>query len=324
MTRRIPWPAAMLLGLFLALTVDAQTQRLVPRGDLWRWAKGTAEASSPDRTAWRASAFDDGAWATGRLPVFYGEALTGTELTDMQNRYSSVFLRRSFQVASSADVQSLVLRVKVDDGFIAWINGREVARFGAPDGDFTFASLASITATEPVDFVDHPVALPKDVLKAGANVLAIQAFNVSLGSSDLVIDAELEATVDLQAPRILRLSPADGAVVGPISSLEVLFDEPVRGVDASDLRINGVAAASVVAVAPDQYLFSFPQTGPGTVGFQFIPGHGITDLSSAALPFAGAAWSVTVESGSVARGLLINEILSVNNRGLRDEDVDNS
>ena len=134
MTRRIPWPAAMLLGLFLALTVDAQTQRLVPRGDLWRWAKGTAEASSPDRTAWRASAFDDGAWATGRLPVFYGEALTGTELTDMQNRYSSVFLRRAFTLDSSADVQSLVLRVKVDDGFIAWINGREVARFGFPTG----------------------------------------------------------------------------------------------------------------------------------------------------------------------------------------------
>ena len=181
MTRRIPWPAAMLLGLFLAMTVVAQTQRLVPRGDLWRWVKGTAEASSPDRTAWRASVFDDGAWVAGQLPVFYGEALSGTELTDMQNRYSSVFLRRAFTLDSSADVQSLVLRVKVDDGFIAWINGREVARFGAPEAEFTFTSLASVTATEPVDFVDYPVALPKDLLKAGTNVLAIQAFNVTLG-----------------------------------------------------------------------------------------------------------------------------------------------
>jgi hypothetical protein len=96
MTRRIPWPVAMLLGLFLVLTVQAQTLLVVPRGDLWRWAKGTAEASTPDTSAWRGATFNDGAWSVGRLPVFYGEALTGTELTDMQNRYSSVFLRRTF------------------------------------------------------------------------------------------------------------------------------------------------------------------------------------------------------------------------------------
>ena len=324
MTRRIPWPVAMLLGLFLVLTVQAQTLLVVPRGDLWRWAKGTAEASTPDTSAWRGATFNDGAWSVGRLPVFYGEALTGTELTDMQNRYSSVFLRRTFTVASPADVRRLLLRVKVDDGFIAWINGREVARQGAPEGEFTVASLASVTATEPVDFTDHPVALPKDVLRAGTNVLAIQAFNATLGSSDLVLDAELEAEVDQQAPRILRVLPAEGSVVAPFASVEVLFDEPVRGVDAADLRVNGVPAASVVAVAPDQYLFSFPQVGVGTVGFQFIPGHGITDLSSAGLPFAGAAWSVTVESGGAARGVLINEFLAVNNRGIRDEDGDNS
>ncbi len=314
----------MLLGLFLALMAEAQTLRLVPRGDLWRLAKGTTEASSPDLSLWRGLGFDDAAWSAARLPVFYGEALTGTELTDMQNRYGSVFLRRSFTVASPADVRSLVLRVKVDDGFIAWINGREVARSGGPEGEVTIASLASVTATEPVEFVDHPVAVPKEVLKAGANVLAIQAFNAALGSSDLVIDAELEAEVDSQAPRIARILPAEGSVVAPFTSVEVLFDEPVKGVDAADLRVNGVPAQSVVAVAPDQYLFSFPEVAVGTVGFQFISGHGITDLSSSALPFAGAAWSVTVEGGAGAKGVLINEFLAVNSRGLRDEDGDNS
>ncbi len=324
MTRWIRSAAALLLGLFFALPSEGQTSRWVPRGGLWRWAKGASEASTPDATAWRLGTFDDANWTAATLPLFYGEALTGTELTDMQNRYSSVFLRRAFTVASPADVRLLTLRVKVDDGFIAWINGREVARQGAPDGDFTFASLASVTATEPVEFTDHPVALPKDILRAGTNVLAIQAFNASLGSSDLVLDAELEAEVDQQAPRILRVLPADGSVVAPFTSVEVLFDEPVRGVDASDLKVNGVAAQSVVAIAPDQYLFSFPQVGVGTAGFQFVSGHGITDLSSAALPFAGASWSVTVEGGSEAKGVILNEFLAVNSKGLRDEDGDNS
>jgi hypothetical protein len=322
-----PWiqsPTELLLWLFSALIAEAQPQRLIPRGDFWRLAKGTAEPSSPDPTGWRAIGFNDAAWSAAMLPVFYGEALTGTELTDMQNRYSSVFLRRAFTVASPADVRLLTLRVKVDDGFIAWINGREVARFGAPEGDFTAASLASVTAIEPVEFVDYGVALPKEVLRAGANVLAIQAFNASLGSSDLVLDAELEAEVDQQAPRILRVLPADGSVVAPFTSVEVLFDEPVRGVDAADLKVIGVAAQSVVAIAPYQYLFSFPQVGVGTAGFQFLSGHGITDLSSAALPFAGASWSVTVEGGSEAKGVILNEFLAVNSKGLRDEDGDNS
>ncbi|MCX6869365.1 MAG: hypothetical protein NTY84_01880, partial [Verrucomicrobia bacterium] len=186
MTHWKPCSVAALVWLFSALMVEAQTQQLIPRGDVWRFAKGTAEASSPDATEWRVSTFNEAAWSAATLPVFYGEALTGTELTDMQNRYSSVFLRRAFTVGSPADVRSLILRVKVDDGFIAWINGREVARFGAPDGDLTLASLASVSAVEPVDFVEYAVALPKEVLKAGNNVLAIQAFNVTLGSSDLV------------------------------------------------------------------------------------------------------------------------------------------
>ena len=172
MTHWMPCFAAALLWLFSALMVEAQTQQLIPRGDVWRLAKGSAEASSPDATQWRVSTFNDASWSAAKLPVFYGEALTGTELTDMQNGYSSVFLRRAFTVGSPADVRSLILRVKVDDGFIAWINGREVARFGSPEGEFTFASMASITATEPVDFVEYAVALPKEVLKAGANVLA--------------------------------------------------------------------------------------------------------------------------------------------------------
>jgi hypothetical protein len=324
MPRWILCPTVLLLGLLSALIAEAQTQRLIPRGDLWRLAKGTTEASSPDPTGWRAIGFNDAAWSAATLPVFYGEPLTGTELTDMQNRYSTVFLRRSFTVGSPANVRSLILRVKVDDGFIAWINGREVARFGAPEGDFALNSFASVTAAEPVDFADYAVALPKEVLKSGTNVLAIQAFNATLASSDLVLDAELESEMDTQAPRIARILPAEGSVVEPFSSVEVLFDEPVRGVDASDLKINGLPAQSVVAVAPDQYLFSFPTTPVGTVGFQFVPGHGITDLSSAGLPFAGATWSVTVEGGTEAKGVLINEFLAVNSRGLRDEDGDNS
>ena len=296
----------------------------IPTGSAWSFFRGTQEASSPDTTLWRAPEFNSTSWESGPLPLYYGEALTGTLIGDMGGRYTTLFLRKTFNVADPADVQALLLRVQVDDGFIAWINGHEVARFAAPAGDPKFDSLASVSATEPVQLQDYPVGAPESVLKLGANVLAIQVFNVSLSSSDIVLDASLSGTVDSSPPRITRLQPVDGAILSRLTSVEVLFSEPVRGVKASDLRINGVPATGLSQAAPDQYVFSFPAVSSGPVTATIPAGTAITDLSAAARPFAGASWTYTVDTTTPPPGVTISEFLAVNSRGLRDDDGDHS
>src|SRR5688572_14754373 len=116
-----------LVILFLAGSLHCA--QILPHGSGWRYFKGFSEASAPDSAAWRELAFDDSLWPTGATPFFYGELLSGTELADMRNQYSSLFLRRTFSLTNSAIVQELQLRVLSDDGFIAWINGREIARY---------------------------------------------------------------------------------------------------------------------------------------------------------------------------------------------------
>jgi len=310
---------------FAGVLTTATAQTLIPFGDTWRFFRGTGSPSPADSAAWRQPGFSDTAWESGPGPFFYGEPLTGTELTAMQGGYTSVYLRRTFDVANPAELGSAMLQVQSDDGFVAWINGTEVARFNVPDGDLGPGDTARGTVAEPQPVEEYPVAAPASVLRPGSNVLAIHAFNVSLsGSSDFVLSASLEVAVDTSVPVVERILPASGALVRELSSVEIQFSRPVTGVDASDLLVNGVPAATRVEFSPGQFLFTFPAAAPGPVTIAFRGDHGIRDLATTPHPFEGGAWSFTVDPLAPGPGVYLNEFMADNDRTLRDEDGDKS
>ncbi|MBN1670794.1 MAG: hypothetical protein JXR37_07170, partial [Kiritimatiellae bacterium] len=167
-----------------------------PPGTAWRYRPGTSEASSPAE-AWRAVGYDDSAWAEGPAPFGYSsdpaEGPFGTTLA-MPGAYSCLFLRCAFEVAAPALVSRLELAARYDDGFVLWLNGEELARVnapGAPGSPAPYDTLA-IDSIEPRawDLSLSGSSLP--TLCEGANVLAVQVFNGSLNSSDLLFDLTLE------------------------------------------------------------------------------------------------------------------------------------
>jgi Lamin Tail Domain/CotH kinase protein len=169
----------------------------------WRWRKGTSEASQP-RDAWRLLAFaEDSSWQDGRTSIGYEDGDDHTILTDMQDRYTSIFLRRTF-VVSGKIPPALLLRVRVDDGCIVWINGAEVARFHVQPGEPSFNGLAENHEAGD-EFEEVLLDQAARLLVTGTNLLAIQVFNASRTSSDLTIDAELR-TPD-GSPRGRRPTP---------------------------------------------------------------------------------------------------------------------
>ncbi|HXG46775.1 MAG TPA: lamin tail domain-containing protein, partial [Methylomirabilota bacterium] len=125
---------------------------------------------------------------------------------------------------------------------------------------------------------------------------------------------------DTVAPTVAASEPAPGAVIGALSQIEVVFTEPVTGVEASDLRVNGVAAAAVSELSPDRYRFSFAPPPSGAVSISWAAGHGIRDRSPAANAFAGAGWSYTLNPAAAAGDVVINEFLAENQNGLEDAD----
>jgi hypothetical protein len=127
---------------------------------------------------------------------------------------------------------------------------------------------------------------------------------------------------DLVPPTVRLTSPTPGATVATLTQIEVVFSEPVAGVDASDLRINGQAASSVEpAEGGERFQFHFPQPADGTVTITWAPGHGIRDLSPAQNNFAGAGWSYQLNPAAAFADVVINEFLTDNLTGLQDEDL---
>src|SRR5205085_10787566 len=101
----------------------------------------------------------------------------------MLNKNASALMRTNFTIENPADYDILRLRMKYDDGFVAYVNGTEVARRNAP-GAVTWNSAASQEHTEPASFSYEDINIPLSTLVTGVNVLAIQGLNLSPGDED--------------------------------------------------------------------------------------------------------------------------------------------
>jgi len=280
------------------LVAQSHAALIFNTGASWRLFKGRSEASSPNTAAWRGINFIDAAFTPGSAPFWYGDVLPGgTQLTDMMNQYTSIFLRRGFVLTNISDISSLKLSAFCDDGFIVWINGTEVQRYNVPAGNVAFNASASGAATEPVPTVDYSLLNPGNYLVVGTNVIAVQVFNAGIASSDLAFDCSLSTTSpDPIPPTIANISPAAGQA-NMLTAITVTFSEPVAGVNASDFLISGVPPASMTG-GNDTYTFTFAQPAYGNVNITWAAAHGIADYGIPANPFnaiaPGATWQYTL------------------------------
>ena len=162
-------------------TIDSP---IVDAGESWRYFRGRSRPPAD----WNIQEFLDTAWDLGATPIGYGDGPYGTVIDDMQGEYASLFCRHSFTVRDVDQLDSLLLAVEADDGFIEYLNGVRVASFGISDPSFD--ALAAC-ACEPT-LVERDISGFAGLLEEDrANVLAIQIHNTSLGSSDLTFAPRL-------------------------------------------------------------------------------------------------------------------------------------
>ena len=281
-------------------------------------------------TAWREKDFDDSAWSNASAPIYYstspteppfyeGGIFNGTKIEGMMDSYSSFFLRKEFTVSNPSMISELQLDVACDDGFIAWINGIEVARYNVVEGERPFDDFASNSVNEPASLDTFLIPNPT-MLLPGANLLAVQVFNSASNSSDLGFMAGLSAPVDVTPPFVVTQFPPAGATVGELSQIEITFNEVVFGIEASDLVVNGTATVNVTGSGSGPFFFTFPSLPEGNVAVGWIAAHGIHDGSGN--NFGGGTWKYTISSNFIVPLARITELMAANNKTLADEDGD--
>ena len=149
---------------------------------------------------WTDVDFDDLWWPlTGTTGVGYERGtgygdMINLDVLDMYGQNTSVYIRIEFEVWDPSVFDLLTLRMKYDDGFVAYLNGEKVASsFNAPalpewNSGASPGHEASATVYEEFDITGWI-----GVLLPGKNVLAIQGLNASLTSTDMLILPELLA-----------------------------------------------------------------------------------------------------------------------------------
>jgi len=167
---------------------------LVAAGAACRYQVPTSAA---DGTNWTAVAFDDSSWSEGRSGLGYDTQPTYASLfgTTVPTGTIDIYARFAFVLEPGRVYDSLILRLKYEDGFIAYLNGSVVARSNAPP-NAAYNSVATSDRSDSlaVVYYDYNLTPYLPLLRDGTNILAIHALNNSSSSSDFLMLPELTAT----------------------------------------------------------------------------------------------------------------------------------
>ena len=202
------------------LSINSGGGTLVGAGETWDYHVGHIEPSGglhepafvPGAATlsvdWAKLSFDDSAWPTSPGPIGYDNGndynLGINLIGQMRNLYTSVYMRQEFTVTAAeiAAAGGLQLTADFDDGFIAYLNGVEIARGNmGSSGDFYAHSAtsdgshnASMDGGGNNPSLIETIGVDKNLLVSGTNVLSAQLHNTGAGSSDLLLDFQLSTT----------------------------------------------------------------------------------------------------------------------------------
>ena len=133
---------------------------------------------------WTDVQYEDKYWQEGKAPIGYGNA--GTDSTETA-QVQTIYFRQRFILSDS--VSALGLLIKGHDGFVAYVNGREIGRVNMPGGEINYKTEANSANVVSKIIIFDSDALT--ALKIGDNVLAIEVHPAQKNSPTISFDARL-------------------------------------------------------------------------------------------------------------------------------------
>lgn len=258
-------------GQALTVTVGAPPPAptiLVNTNDTWSYRKGTSEPQVDWRTATDASL--DSSWLSGPGGFGFGDGDDATELTDMLDGYTSVYIRRTFVIPPDTDpARRVLLTVDWDDGFVAYLDGIEVRRSSnVAVASPAFDSVTAAGQNHEAHGGGGAVPASYDLGSAGAllpegpHVLSLIGLNAGTSSSDFSLIAslrleggsatagggELFAIVDSDATELSGVCTIPGTARVMVNGEEAGFNAATGGWARTHPLVPGLNELFVAAV----------------------------------------------------------------------------
>jgi hypothetical protein len=154
--------------------------------------------SAPVPAEWMQPGFDTTGWRGGLQPI--GAPANNVVTPVEPDAGATLYLRASFRPMQAPETyRSVQLDLDYSDGFVAFLNGVEVARQNVRQGQ-DVTTRASMTRSPGL--VEHRL-VPRQLLRAGDNVLAVEVHPAGGLVPPLFLDVGLE---------LVRANPADDEV----------------------------------------------------------------------------------------------------------------
>ena len=278
--------------------------------------------------SWTVAGFNDSTWMSGATGVGYDRVSTydshiSLDLDDtMDGENTSAYLRLEFNLDDASVYDVMRLKMKYDDGFIAYLNGVPIAQENAPGNPvWNSGATAGHTDGEAVNFVTFEVNGQIGNLVDGTNVLAVHGLNDGIGSSDFLITPELEVGqsavsdgLTLTESMLITARTLDGSDWSAPAEAYFLVDTVPA--NASNLVISelhyrpaDVDASEMTAGFTDRDDFEFLELMNS--GTQTIDLSGVKFITGITFDFATAGLR-TLEPG--ARLLIVNDLAAFQER----------
>ncbi|QTN32292.1 metallophosphoesterase family protein [Akkermansiaceae bacterium] len=164
-----------------------ETREIIPRHAQWDYL---ADGDEPETEMWTQLGFDprQEGWKPGTAGFGYGDGDDRTELKDMQGNFTTIYIRREFEIPPGTDLKRLGLLINYDDAFVLHMNGKELLSKGVVRGKDGRTKVEKHEASGAEYF---SLAEFAGAFREGKNIIALEGHNSGKDSSDLSLDPAL-------------------------------------------------------------------------------------------------------------------------------------
>ncbi|MBI3233083.1 MAG: chitobiase/beta-hexosaminidase C-terminal domain-containing protein, partial [Bacteroidetes bacterium] len=148
--------------------------------NVWKYFVGKTAPSA----SWKDVAFNDSLWLNGKGGIGNGDNDDSTIIA----KTLSLYMRQKFDLVDTAKIANMILSMDYDDGFIAYLNGKEIARVNMANSAYNDSATAGHEALMYQGQYPEMFSVNDSIrkyLRLKNNVLAIQVHNNTIASSDL-------------------------------------------------------------------------------------------------------------------------------------------
>ena len=191
MIRMFTFRSVLLCLLLSNCVFSVSNAQIISNDDFYRYFAATDAAPSAD---WYLPGFDDSSWNEDTASVDVGYLFN-----ELPPNTKSLYLRYHFNMDNAKSAFPLNFSADFDDGYIVYLNGREVARKNVPDS-ISFPEFDAVTCRSheaefnqryPVYGVYLDTTVLDTCLVQGDNVFAVHVLNDTLEGSDLFFNLNL-------------------------------------------------------------------------------------------------------------------------------------